>query len=72
MGRLMRRQESRRGAMVTGEADCQDRSPEMTALEEVDGFKTPVDNNKHDDRWQAVFVLPGVGGRIEPDIKSVW
>lgn len=38
MGRLMRRRESRRGAMVTGEADCQDRSPEMTALEEVDGF----------------------------------
>ena len=57
--------------MVTGEADRQDRSPEMTALEEVDSFKALADNNKHDDRWQVVLVLPGVGGRIEPDIKSV-
>ena len=35
---LMRRQESKRGAMVTGDADREDCSPEMTALEMVDGF----------------------------------
>jgi len=38
MDRLMRRQESRRGAMVTDDADREGCSPEMTALEVADDF----------------------------------
>ena len=47
MGCLMRRQESRRGAMVTGKADREGCSPEMTALEEADGFESPAGNSRH-------------------------
>lgn len=47
MGSLMRRQESRRGAMVTGDADREGCSPEMTALEGADGFKAPAGNSGH-------------------------
>lgn len=43
----MRRQESRRGAMVTGNADREDCSPEMTAMEVADGFKTPAGNSRY-------------------------
>ena len=61
MGRLMRRQESRRGAMVTGKADREGCSPEMTSMEGADGIKTPAGNSGHGEelKWQAVFAHPG-------------
>jgi hypothetical protein len=47
--------------MVTGKADREGCSPEMTALEGADGFKTPAGNSRHDDKleWQAVPDHPG-------------
>ena len=73
MGRLMRRQESRRGAMVTGEADREGCSPEMTVLEGADGFKTPAGNSGHGEKlkWQAVPDHSGLLDRIEPDTTIV-
>ena len=73
MGRLMRRQESRRGAMVTGDADREGCSPEMTSLEGADGFKTPAGNSGHGAKLkgQAGPVPPGISDRIEPDITNV-
>lgn len=56
MSRLMRRQESRRGAMVTDKADRKGCSPEMTALEEADGFKTPAGNSRHDEKLKGQAV----------------
>ena len=47
MGCLMRRQESRRGAMVTDKAGREGCSPEMAALEVADGFETPAGNSRH-------------------------
>ena len=61
MGRLMRRQESRRGAMVTDKADREGCSPEKTVLEGADGFKTPAGNSRHGEelKGQAVPDHPG-------------
>ena len=61
MGSLMRRQESRRGAMVTDKADREGCSPEMVALEGAEGFKTPAGNSRQGEEleWQAVSDPPG-------------
>lgn len=73
MGCLMRRQESRRGAMVTDKADREGCSPEMTALEGADGFKTPAGNSGYGEKLkgQAVPDHPGLLDRIEPDTTIV-
>ena len=73
MGRLMRRQESRRGAMVTGKADREGFSPEMTVLEGADGFVSPAGNSGHGEKLkgQVVPVPPGISDRIEPDTTIV-
>ena len=69
----MRRQESRRGATVTDNADREGCSPEMIALEVADGFKTPAGNSVHGEKLQgqAVPVPPGIADRIEPDTTIV-
>jgi hypothetical protein len=36
--------------MVTGKADREGCSPEMTALEGADGFKTPAGNSSHGEK----------------------
>ncbi len=36
--------------MVTGEADRESCSPEMTVLEGADGFKTPAGNSGHGEK----------------------
>ena len=61
MGSLMRRQESRRGAMVTDKADREGCSPEMTVLEWADDFKIPAGNSGYGEelKWQAVPDHPG-------------
>ena len=60
MGRLMRRQESRRGAMVTGDADREGCSPEKTASERVDDLQASADNSTHSERkGELVLPLPG-------------
>jgi len=47
--------------MVTGKADREGCSPEMTALEGADGFKSPAGNSRHGEelKWQAVPDHPG-------------
>ena len=62
-----------RGAMVTGNADREGCSPEMTALEMADGFKTPAGNSGHGEelKGQAVPAHPGLLDRIEPDTTIV-
>ncbi len=47
--------------MVTGKADREGCSPEMTALEGADGFKTPAGNSGHSEelKGQAVSAHPG-------------
>jgi len=59
--------------MVTGEADREGCSPEMTALERADGFKTPAGNSGHGEKLkgQAVPDHPGLLDRIEPDTTIV-
>jgi len=61
MDRLMRRQENRRGAMVTGEAGREGCSPELTVFEMADGLKTPAGNSGHGEelKGQAVPAHPG-------------
>ena len=73
MGCLMRRQESRRGAMVTDKADREGCSPEMTSLEMADCLKAPAGNSRHGAKLkgQAVPVPPGISDRIEPDTTIV-
>jgi hypothetical protein len=73
MGCLMRRQESRRGAMVTDNADREGCSPEMTVLEGADGFKTPAGNSGYGEKLkgQAVPDHPGFLDRIELDTTIV-
>ncbi len=47
--------------MVTGKADREGCSPEMTALEVADGFKTPAGDSSCgvELKWQAVAAHPG-------------
>ena len=47
--------------MVTGKADREGCSPEMTSMEGADGIKTPAGNSGHGEelKWQAVFAHPG-------------
>jgi len=47
--------------MVTGDADREGCSPEMTALEVADGFKAPAGNSGHgvELKGQAVSDHPG-------------
>jgi hypothetical protein len=61
--------------MVTGKADREGCSPEMTALERADGFKTPAGNSSHGEKksWNGKPCLtPGISDRIEPDRMIVW
>lgn len=48
--------------MVTGKADREGCSPEMTALEGADGFESPAGNSGHGEelKWQVVPVPPGI------------
>lgn len=59
--------------MVTGKADREGCSPEMTALEVADGLKTPAGNSSHGEalKGQAVPDHPGLLDRIEPDTPIV-
>jgi hypothetical protein len=58
--------------MVTGDADREGCSPEMTAMEKADGFKTPAGKSKHSAKsGRAVNAIPGIKGRIELDRESV-
>ncbi len=59
--------------MVTGDADREGCSPEMTVLEGADGFKTPAGNSGHGEhsKGQAVPAPPGLLDRIEPDTTIV-
>ena len=48
--------------MVTGNADREGFSPEMTVLEGADGFELPAGNSGHGEKLkgQAVSVPPGI------------
>ena len=47
--------------MVTGKADREGYSPEMTVLEMADGFESPAGNSRHgaELKWQGVSDHPG-------------
>lgn len=59
--------------MVTGNADREGCSPEMTALEMADGFKIPAGNSGHGEKLKGQVVPdhPGLLDRIEPDTTNV-
>ena len=67
----MRRHENRRGAKVTGDADPEGVEPRKLRWRVPTGL-APRQATMHVASWSVAWILPGVRGRVEPDIESKW